>query len=55
MDNDKKILDELFQYGNRILTNLREASTEKSNDLENLRRRHENLRQNLKNLAEQEE
>ena len=55
MDNDKKILDELFQYGNRILTNLREASTEKSNALEKLQRRHEKLRRDLKNILEEPE
>lgn len=53
MDNDKKILDELFQYGNHILTELKSASEKKSGDLENLKQRHEKLKQNLKNILEE--
>lgn len=52
MDNDKKNLDELFQYGNRILAKLKDTAIKKSDDLETLKRRHEDLRQNLKNLLE---
>lgn len=50
MDNDKKILDELFQYGNRILSELKSAAVKKDDDLKELTRRHENLKQSLKNL-----
>ena len=50
MDNDKKILDELFQYGNRILSELKSAAVKKNDDLQELTRRHENLKQGLKNL-----
>lgn len=50
MENDKKILEELFQYGNRILLELKSASEKKSGDIDNLIHRHENLKQRLKNL-----
>ena len=64
MNNDKKNLDELFQYGSRILSRLKTASEEKSaelhavkdnaektsDELNNLRDRHENLRQRLKEI-----
>lgn len=50
MDDDKKVLDELFQYGNKILSELKDASEKKSADLANLQARHEKLRQRLKNL-----
>lgn len=54
MDNDKKNLDELFQYGNRILLELKEASEKKSSDLEKLARRHEKFKQNLKTILEEQ-
>ena len=52
MDNDKKDLDELFQYGNRILAKLKDSSEKKNDELEALTRRHKELRQNLKNILE---
>ena len=50
MDNDKKILDELFQYGSRILSELKSAAVKKDDDFKELTRRHEKLKQSLKNL-----
>lgn len=52
MDNDKKNLDELFRYGNKILSELKSATEEKSVEINNLNRRHEDFRQSLKNLLD---
>lgn len=48
MDYNKEDLDKLFQIGNKILSELQNASQKKSADLNETKRRFEDLRKNLR-------
>lgn len=50
MDYSKENLDEIFNYGEKILSELEKAAVEKDNELEKANRRFENLRDDLKEL-----
>ncbi len=50
MDYSKENLDELFNYGGKILSVLQDAANDKDKKLENSSRRYENLRDELKGI-----
>lgn len=52
MDYSKENLDELFRYGEKILSALEDAANTKSDDLKNANRRFENLRENLQDILD---
>ena len=55
MEYNKETVDEIFIIGEKILSELQEVSQKKSADLENLNRRYEKLRKNLKNVLNDSE
>ncbi|MBR6012753.1 MAG: hypothetical protein IK062_03095 [Selenomonadaceae bacterium] len=50
MDYKKETVDELFQIGNKILSELQNVSQKKSDDLEKANRRFENLQKKLQDV-----
>ena len=50
MDYNKENVDELFQIGNKILSELQNVSQKKSDDLKNANRRFENLQKKLQEV-----
>ena len=52
MDYSKEKLEELFQIGNKILTELQTTSQKKSADLENADRRFADLKKNLQSVLD---
>ena len=47
---DRETFEELYHYGEKILNELRQASTQRNGELKSARERHERLRKNLREL-----